>query len=188
MLGLRTAGSYFAPVVTACLRADGYEDVDAVTIHPKKGVTPAEAARLARCARRGGLVVMVDEPLDTGATLARAIGMLRRAGIAASNAVALLPVHATRRDWTAEFERLAISDVRVLRLEPEEWHKRRLLAPHRRLRLAPLGPSRVFGTSNRAQDLSRRCPVVELGRPGRGWHSMPAHPHAVRRPAGVPIR
>ena len=129
VLGLRTAGSYFAPVVTACLRADGYEDVDAVTIHPKKGVTPAEAARLARCAKRGGLVVMVDEPLDTGVTLARAIGMLRRAGIAASNAVALLPVHATRRDWTAEFERLAISDVRVLRLEPEEWHKRRLLAP-----------------------------------------------------------
>jgi haloacid dehalogenase-like hydrolase len=129
VLGLRTAGSYFGPMLAACLKADGYEDVASVTIHPKKGVAPWEAARLARGATRGRLVLLIDEPLDTGLTLARAIAILRHAGIDVGNVIALLPVHPTRREWTDELERLAISDVRVLRLEPEEWHKRRLLAP-----------------------------------------------------------
>src|SRR5882672_8715279 len=77
VLAVRTAGSYFAPVVMACLMADGYQDVDLATIHPKKGIAPWEAARIARCANRGGQVVIVDEPLDTGATLAPVVGILR---------------------------------------------------------------------------------------------------------------
>ena len=129
VLAVRTAGSYFAPIVTACLKADGYEDVDFATIHPKKGIAPWEAARIARCANRGGQVVIVDEPLDTGATLAAVVGILRRAGIGAASVAALLPVHPQRRDWSAEFARLAIRDVRVVRLEPEEWYKHQLLAP-----------------------------------------------------------
>jgi hypothetical protein len=128
VLGLRTAGSYFAPLLTACLRSAGYADVGSVTLHPKKGVAPWEAARLGHGAKRGALVVIVDEPLDTGATLAKAIDILRRAGIGASRVVALLPVHRMRRDWTGELERLAISELRIVRLEPEEWYKHRLLA------------------------------------------------------------
>src|SRR4029077_11854935 len=81
VLAVRTAGSYFAPMVTACLKAEGYEDVDLATIHPKKGIAPWETARIARCANRGGQVIIVDEPLDTGATLAAIVGLLRRAGI-----------------------------------------------------------------------------------------------------------
>jgi hydroxymethylpyrimidine pyrophosphatase-like HAD family hydrolase len=129
VLGLRTAGSYFAPVIAACLRVDGYEDVDTITIRPKSGVETWEVAPIARCAKRGGLVTIVDEPLDTGATLACAIGALRDFGIDDASIVALLPVHPHRRDWSTEFARLAIGNVRVVRLEPEEWYKRQRLAP-----------------------------------------------------------
>lgn len=135
VLAVRTAGSYFAPLVMACLRAEGYADIDSVSIHPKKGVTPWETARIARCAARGGQVVIVDEPLDTGATLEAVVGILRRAGV--GTIAALLPVHPRRRDWSAELARSAIGDIRIVRLEPEEWHKHRLLAAdavERRLR------------------------------------------------------
>jgi len=137
VLAIRTAGSYFAPVIAACLKAGGYEDVDFAAIHPKKGMLPREAARIACCANRGGQVVIVDEPLDTGETLAAVVGILRRTGIAAGSITALLPVHPQRRDWSAQFSRLGIRDIRVVRFEPEEWHKHRLLAPDamkRRLR------------------------------------------------------
>ena len=128
IVAVRTAGAYFAPVVAACLKAAGYEHVDCATLHPKKGMLPQDARRVERCTRRGGKLVILDEPLDTGATLAAVVGALRNVGAAAGSIVALLPVHPQRRDWSAEFAHLALDDVRVVRLEPEEWYKHNLLA------------------------------------------------------------
>ena len=104
VVGLRTAGSYFAPLLGAYLRTEGYRDVECVTIRPKKGIGPWEEARLARCGRSGARAVIVDEPPDTGSTLANAVGILRKAGIIARDVVALLPVHPTRRDWNRGYE------------------------------------------------------------------------------------
>ncbi len=127
IVGLRTAGSYFAPLVRAALAAAGYGVIEAVTLRPKKGLAPWEQAPLARCAARGGLAVLVDESPDTGATLSRVIGILRCAGIAAGNVVALLPIHPTRSDWQSGSESLPLADVRVLGLDSRDWHKQRLL-------------------------------------------------------------
>jgi hypothetical protein len=129
VVGLRTAGSYFAPVVRASLLLRGYRDVEAVTLRPKKGEAPWEQAALARCAARRGLAVVVDEPADTGATLALTIGLLGRAGVPLENTVVLLPVHPTRRDWRDGHEALPLTRTTVLTLEPEDWHKHRLLEP-----------------------------------------------------------
>jgi len=137
IVGLRTAGSYFAPLVRAALAVLGYQDLEAVTLRPKKGVAPWEQAPLLRCAARRGLALLVDEPPDTGTTLARVVGVLRGAGVPARDVVALLPIHPTRRDWRSGHDSLPLADVRVLPLEPQEWHKQRLLAPElveRRLR------------------------------------------------------
>jgi len=129
IVGLRTAGSYFAPLLRAFLEAEGYEQADAVTIRPKKGLAPWERAALARGAQRGAVAVVVDEPVNTGSTLARAIDAVRGTGFDASNVVALVPVHPSQRDWTESHDSLARSGTRVLRLEPERWHKYRLLEP-----------------------------------------------------------
>jgi HAD superfamily hydrolase (TIGR01484 family) len=128
-VGLRTAGSYFAPVVCASLKLRGYRDVEAVTLRPKKGVVPWEQAALARCAARRGLVVVVDEPADTGATLGRTVGLLGQAGVPPESTVVLLPVHPSRRDWNGGYECLPLVRTTVLTLEPEQWHKHRLLEP-----------------------------------------------------------
>src|SRR3989442_316967 len=51
VVGLRTAGSYFTPLLRAYLKGQGYQDVGSVTIRPKKGIAPWERAAMERYAR-----------------------------------------------------------------------------------------------------------------------------------------
>jgi hypothetical protein len=129
-LGLRTAGSYFAPLVCASLKLRGYRHVESATLRPKKRLAPWEEAPLARCATRQGLAVVVDEPPNTGATVARTCDLLARAGVPARDTVLLLPVHPTRRDWNESFECLPLCRATTITLEPEQWHKHRRLERH----------------------------------------------------------
>jgi hydroxymethylpyrimidine pyrophosphatase-like HAD family hydrolase len=129
VVGLRTAGSYCAPLVRARLTSRGHGQVECVTLRPKKGVAPGEAAAIARCVARGGVAVLVDEPADTGLSLARAVDVLRRAGLASADIVILVPVHPTRRDWALASESLPLAGTRVITLAPEDWYKHRLLEP-----------------------------------------------------------
>ncbi len=127
VLGLRTAGSYFAPVVHAYLKSEGYQHVDSATLRPKRGISSWEAARLARCASSGGLAVIVDEPCTTGYTVAKAVKLIHQAGLGTHQIVALLPTHPTLRNSITTPEYLSACQITVLLLEREEWHKRSLL-------------------------------------------------------------
>ena len=127
--GTRTAGSYFAPVLRAYLKNEGYQSVTVVTLRPKNGLSLREGSRIARAARLGGLAVIVDEPVVTGGTLLKVAGILGKAGFPPDNVVALNPVHPTARDWRSAPGFLALSKVCILALEPEEWHKVHLLEP-----------------------------------------------------------
>jgi hydroxymethylpyrimidine pyrophosphatase-like HAD family hydrolase/adenine/guanine phosphoribosyltransferase-like PRPP-binding protein len=129
VVGLRTAGSYFAPLLCASLAAAGYRDVQSVTIRPKKGLGRWEEETLAHNARRGALAVIVDEPPNTGATLAKGIDLIRKAGFATADVVALLPIHHPWREWATHPEALPLSKIHVVSLPPEQWHKRRMLEP-----------------------------------------------------------
>jgi hydroxymethylpyrimidine pyrophosphatase-like HAD family hydrolase len=125
--GLRTAGSYFASLLRAYLRLQGYNRVEAVTIRPKKAVADWEKERISRCATEGGLGIVVDEPIGTGGTVGEGIGCLVGAGIAPRNIVALVPVHRCGRNWRNGPESQALTAFQIITLEPEEWHKHRIM-------------------------------------------------------------
>jgi len=127
VVGLRTAGSYLAPLLRAYLKSNRYENVEFVTLRPKKGLASWEKSRLSRSAAKKGLAVIIDEPIGTGGTLAKAVGILRQAGIPPKSVVALFPIHPTGRDWNGSSESLVLSYISLLSLEPEEWHKHGLL-------------------------------------------------------------
>jgi hydroxymethylpyrimidine pyrophosphatase-like HAD family hydrolase len=131
VVGLRTAGSYFAPLVRAVLARRGYGDVESLTLRPKRGLPRREQAVLARGAHRGALALVVDEPPDTGATVAAVVAALRRSGVPDDRIVALLPIHPSRRDWQDGCEAMPLAGIRLLTLEPEAWHKERRLAAAR---------------------------------------------------------
>ena len=124
LVGLRTSGSYFAPLARACLENDGYTRVACMTIEPNKGLGRHERRALHDFARRGYTVVLIDDPPNTAGTIFVSFGIARRAGFSADKVKALLPVHPAKRGWTQH-----VAENCLVSLEPEQWHMRALLQP-----------------------------------------------------------
>lgn len=124
IVGLRTSGSYFAPLLQACLKAEGYQMVESLTIHPGKGPGRWERQRLQHYARHGFTALVVDDSPYTAGTIVLALDIVRRAGFSLDKLKALVPYHPARRDCLK-----VLSDQIVISIEPEQWHKYRLLDP-----------------------------------------------------------
>jgi len=124
LLGLRTAGTYFSTLLRSYFKAEGYRQVASLTVQPKKGPSRRENAELARYAKRGFTLVIVDDPPHTGGTIAIAVEIARRAGFDLSRIKALVPTHPTARNWAN-----TLPDDLVITLEPQRWRKRQLLDP-----------------------------------------------------------
>jgi hydroxymethylpyrimidine pyrophosphatase-like HAD family hydrolase len=148
VVGLRTAGSYFAPLLRAFLAAEGYRSAAVLTVRPDKGPGAWERAELARRAREGYLAAVVDDPPLTGDTIVRGVDLVRKAGFAPDKVAVLVPVHPASRDWRDHSEALFPAGTTVLALEPEEWHKQQLLeAKAAEDRLAEYFQGRYAGAS-----------------------------------------
>jgi hydroxymethylpyrimidine pyrophosphatase-like HAD family hydrolase len=130
VIGLRTAGSYFAPLLRAFLKDAGYTSVDSVTVRPGRGLGAEEQAAISRCARAGCRAVILDDSPGTGDSIALAVDLVRKAGFASNRLSVLVPVHPAARDWLRHPRALSLADTVVLTLEPEDRHKQRLLDPN----------------------------------------------------------
>jgi hydroxymethylpyrimidine pyrophosphatase-like HAD family hydrolase len=124
LVGLRTSGSYFAPLLRAYFEAEGYEIVALLTIEPNKGVSRREKGKLKEFAARGYLALIVDDPPDTSRTVLAALDIASRVGFARDRVKFVAPTHPAKPAW---FKMLAKDSVITLR--PEQWHKRQLLSP-----------------------------------------------------------
>lgn len=127
VVGLRTAGVYFASLMRARLEVHGFAQTAIVTIRPNKGVSAEEAQQLWGFARKGYHAALIDDPPFSGDTIGMAVQALRRAGFAADARCILFPVHPLRRDWRDHKEAAAFAGETVITLLPEEWHKAQLL-------------------------------------------------------------
>jgi hypothetical protein len=128
IVGLRTAGSYFAPMLRAYLGSEGYQLVDMVTIRPKKDLAASERSALARCAREQYMAVVIDDPPFSGGTIGLGIEHIRRAGFQSDKIVTLYPLRRIDRDLHAQIGATNIVDKFALYLEPDEWYKHRVLS------------------------------------------------------------
>ena len=118
LVGLRTSGSYFAPLIRATLACEGVRDVRVVTFEPKKGPGRWERKALIDCATRGYRAVIVDDSPHSGGTIFSAWSALEKLGFARERCVALVPVHPAKRGW-----RSPLPDRRFIELAPEDWFK-----------------------------------------------------------------
>ncbi|MGH3526596.1 MAG: HAD family hydrolase [Pseudonocardiaceae bacterium] len=92
VLGVRTSGSYLAPLVAAALHAEGFADVRTETARPQHRLrTPVRKSSRA-VARRGGRVAVVDDPPRTGKALRDITRQLIRSGTAEQAVTLLLPL------------------------------------------------------------------------------------------------
>lgn len=122
LVGLRTSGSYFAPLLKACLTAKGFANVAVVSIEPNKGAGPDEARALARLARNGFSALVVDDPPHSFSTIRVTIDALRRSGFAQDAIGVLAPVHPASADWPG-----FLPDGLAIVLPPDAWDKRQRL-------------------------------------------------------------
>jgi|SoiMetStandDraft_2_1073263.scaffolds.fasta_scaffold00522_4 hydroxymethylpyrimidine pyrophosphatase-like HAD family hydrolase len=124
LLGLRTSGSYFVPLLRALLETKGYRRVTFLTVNPTKGVAAWEHKKLKRFAADGYCALITDDPPHTCSTLLRAIGIAFRAGFARHSVKLLAPTHPAYPSWFK-----TLPDDTVITLPPEQWHKQELLSP-----------------------------------------------------------
>jgi hydroxymethylpyrimidine pyrophosphatase-like HAD family hydrolase len=126
ILGLRTAGSFLAPLLCAYLRSH-FAAADWIAVRPKKGLVSWERAALRQAMRRGARVVVIDESIHSGHTLITAIALLRRAGFKDDDMVVLNPAEPAFPNWKDSGVFQSVPRIHTITLEPAERYKQRFL-------------------------------------------------------------
>ena len=90
VVGVRTSGSYLAPLCAAALGELGFQDVDTLTIRPGEPLLGGEAELPRHVARDAGMALLLDDPPVTGRSIASVADQLHRSGLPASAIVVLL--------------------------------------------------------------------------------------------------
>jgi hydroxymethylpyrimidine pyrophosphatase-like HAD family hydrolase/hypoxanthine phosphoribosyltransferase len=122
IVGLRTAGAYFAPLAAARLAIHGWRVIDTCSIRPKNGVSAGERRRLDKIRRSGARVLLLDDHQNTGRTLNLALSLLNGLGVDSKRITIVVPDHPARPRWTIE-------GANVIELPPQDRHKVALLNP-----------------------------------------------------------
>ena len=127
IIGLRTAGSYFAPLMAAYLERSNFTDVSWFSIRPKNGISAWEKLQLRRQRRRNARVLLVDDYPATGSTLRLALKILHSSKFKPKQISILAPTHAAQPNWV----KLAGIDpaIAVFTVYPSEQFKTALLNP-----------------------------------------------------------
>jgi hydroxymethylpyrimidine pyrophosphatase-like HAD family hydrolase/adenine/guanine phosphoribosyltransferase-like PRPP-binding protein len=122
VIGPRTAGAYFAPLVAASLAARGVPVSGWLTLRPKDGVSRREVLRLRKGRARGARILVVDDHPNTGNTFTILIALLQHLGVPPEDIVIIAPEHPAERNW-----RNSLSSVATVTLPFADFSKQRLL-------------------------------------------------------------
>ena len=108
VVGVRTSGSYLAPLHAAAFRACGESSVNVLTYRPGRPFLPWERAALRAVAQAGGWVLIADDPPGAGTSLATTARAIAGAGVPGSRIVFLISLFGSAeqlptvlRDWAA---------------------------------------------------------------------------------------
>ncbi|MBV8457597.1 MAG: HAD hydrolase family protein, partial [Acetobacteraceae bacterium] len=122
VIGVRTAGAYFAPLVSATLKAGHIPVAGWMTVRPKMGLSREEQASLRLHASQRAKVLVIDDHPNTGGTFAKVLALLTQFCVARERIVLLAPEHPAQLDWAR-----ALVDVSIVTLPFDSLHKQMLL-------------------------------------------------------------
>lgn len=128
VIGLRTAGSFIAPLVCAHLKKVGGRQAFFLTLRPKSFITPWEAHEIRKYAQRHARFIIVDEPPSTGKSLVRCLEILHELGVHKKLISLAVPIHPAGQDWLDAALQYSLGQSEIITLAPEEWHKQKLLS------------------------------------------------------------
>ncbi len=90
VVGVRTSGSYLAPLCVSYLKSLGYRNVSGLTFRPGRKFLRYEKKIFKSISDHGGMVLVIDDPPATGSSLLQTAKMLENAGIPGKSIVLLL--------------------------------------------------------------------------------------------------
>ncbi|HTX99218.1 MAG TPA: hypothetical protein VMG09_04305 [Bacteroidota bacterium] len=96
VIGPRTAGAYFAPLVKCHLQYRGYQHVSWITLRPKRGLSRAELTYLRHNLNADCRVIITDDYSNTGNTFRKIQKIILRYGVSPKNITLLAPLHPTQ--------------------------------------------------------------------------------------------
>ncbi len=124
VVGVRTSGSYLAPLLAAFLKVYDYRDVRVLTLRPERRLLQSERATLQTAIRQDGLVLLTDDPPVTGSSVYKSVKELERIGVPSHAIVLLFQSFGSRDTLPRSLQNYA----RVL-LPWDEWHIHEPLTP-----------------------------------------------------------
>ena len=122
--GVRTSGSYLAPLCAAALESFGHPDVQVLTLRPRHQLLRTERELVRRTTRGHGLVLVIDDPPESGRSVARVADRLARLGVPPAAILLLLPRFADRDSLPPQLTRYP-----SVILPAGEWSIEAKLAP-----------------------------------------------------------
>jgi hydroxymethylpyrimidine pyrophosphatase-like HAD family hydrolase/adenine/guanine phosphoribosyltransferase-like PRPP-binding protein len=123
IVGARTAGIYFAPLLHARLQQLGWKS-SWMSVRPKSGLSHWEIKSI-RAVASASKVIIVDDHPDTGETIRLMINLLGDYGIDRRKITVVVPSHDAQREKSVLTGGYA--DVELVTLLPQDSYKHRLL-------------------------------------------------------------
>jgi hydroxymethylpyrimidine pyrophosphatase-like HAD family hydrolase/hypoxanthine phosphoribosyltransferase len=90
IVGVRTSGSYLAPLCVSYLKRAGYREVTGLTFRPGHKLLRLERRIFETILSHGGMVLIVDDPPATGSSLMHTVREIEKAGIPNRSIVLML--------------------------------------------------------------------------------------------------
>jgi len=128
VIGLRTAGSYFAPLTKAFLTQRGFPSVEWISIRPKRGLSAWEQRQMKDVARQNRRVVLVDDYQNTGGTFVKTLALFQKFGIRPERITILLPSHLARPGWVLPRQIDGAERIKLVTLQHADLDKMRLMS------------------------------------------------------------
>jgi hypothetical protein len=130
VVGVRTTGSYFAPLAQAYLESVGFASVRCTTMRPGRGLSCNEHEELSRHARDAAArFLLIDEPARTGSTVKEALGILRSYGVANERIAIAFPIYPAHTRWKQNLLTQDLKGTKVYTLSWCYWHQSAKMNP-----------------------------------------------------------
>src|SRR6185437_3859012 len=101
---IRTSGSYLAPLYAGFLRAQGYKQVQALTLRPGQVWLPGERNRLLKHVQSEGKVLLVDDPPNSGESLEHIAQVIEQMGVARQSIHPVIPIFGSLADLPSRLQ------------------------------------------------------------------------------------
>ena len=124
IVGVRTSGSYLAPLYASYLRRQGFKDVTVFTWRPGQQWLPHEVRQLRRLANAKALALLTDDPPTSGTALSKAASAIQALGFPKQSIILLLQLFESQSRWAWP---MTLNRYESVRLPPSRWAIQRRL-------------------------------------------------------------